>query len=76
METQSPQFHIEKLQPQVESTPRDLKLDLEVKLGAKNLEARKLGLTLPAAVLNGTNSEKSEGVVYKISPGRSRGYSE
>ena len=49
LEAQSPKFHIEKLQAQVEATPIDLKLNLEVKLKAKKLlfKLENSGLTLP-----------------------------
>ena len=48
-EDQSPKFHIEKSQSQVEATPRDIKLNLNLKLKAKKLlfKLENSGLTLP-----------------------------
>ena len=48
LEAQSPKFHIEKLPAQVEATPRDLKLELDVKLKAQKLQFQleNSGLTL------------------------------
>ena len=48
-EDQSPKFHIEKSQSQVEATPRDIKFNLDLKLKAKKLlfKLENSGLTLP-----------------------------